>query len=232
MTALSIPEAKHANSRTAKRDSEGSKQTGAVARTRNLSGAKRGRGRPPGSKNKSKSLVPTELADELLLKMKDVLPPEHYDYLKGVIKAGDAIATEKELDILILLLGRNLHPALIEETIAFDEVEEEGDTLEDQPHGGALKRTRSVTFFRKDVTERLKVLQGLLNLRHQMEKSKDEQKDGKQPLIQIVADRNLLDGGRLGILVGGVSGPVVGDTDGTGRPAVPARTVSSPLSER
>ncbi len=227
---LDIP-AKHANSRTAKRDSEGSKQTGAVARTRNLSGAKRGRGRPPGSKNKSKSLVPVELADELLLKMKDTLPAEHYEYLKGVVKQGDAIATEKELDILILLLGRNLHPALIEETIAFDEEPDEvTEELEGQAHGGALKRNRTVTFFRKDVTERLKVLQSLLNLRHQMEKSKDEQKDGKQPLIQIVADRNLLDGGRLGILVGGVSGSVVGDTDGTGRPTLPPRTVSGKVS--
>jgi hypothetical protein len=142
--------------------------------------------------------------------MKDTLPPEHFEYLKGVVKKGDVISTERELDILILLLGRNLHPALIEETHNISPTE--GDDPDSKP----------VTVFRKDVTERLKVLQSLLNLRHQMEKSKDEQKDGKQPLIQIVADRNLLDGGRLGILVGGVSGPVAGNTDGVERPALEA----------
>lgn len=225
MTALTIPAAKHPNSTTAKRDSEGSKQTGAVARTRNLSGAKR-RGRPPGAKNKPKSMVPAALADELLVRLEGTLPAEHYEYLKAVVKKGDAVSTEKELDILIVLLGRNLHPALIEETNNVkprtphgDEEGEDGDD------------SQGITVFRKDVTERLKVLNSLLSLRHQMEKSKDEQKDGKQPLIQIVADRNLLDGGRLGVLVGGVPGPVVGDTDGTGRPALPPRTVSSPLPE-
>lgn len=200
---LDIP-AKHANSRTAKRDGEGSRQTGAVARTRNLSGEKRGRGRPPGAKNKPKSLVPTELAESMLVAMEGTLPPEHFKYLKGVIKNGDAISTERELDILILLLGRNLHPALISEAMGAEEDDEPEDEMEPQPHGGALKRKTAKAYFRKDVTERLKVLQSLLNLRHQMEKSKDEQKDGQQPLIQIVADRNLLDGGRLGVLIGGV----------------------------
>lgn len=219
MAGITIEGAKHANSTTAKRESEGSKQTGAVARTRNLSGEKRSRGRPAGSRNKPKSLVPVELADELLLKMKDTLPPEHFDYLKGVIKRGDAIAAEKELDILIVLLGRNLHPALIEETHNVP------SDPEDPESGG-------VTVFRKDVTERLKVLNSLLSLRHQMEKSKDEAKDGKQPLLTIVADRNLLDGGRMGILLGGVPGAMAGNPDGVGRPAVPPRTVSSPLSER
>lgn len=228
MTGVSVPAAKHANSTTAKRESEGSRQTGAVARTRNLSGEKRSAGRPAGSKNKSKSLVPTELADQMLVKMQGSIPAAHFEYLKKVIKGGDVVSTEKELDILIVLLGRNLHPALIAETFPSEDGIDD-DELEPQPHGGALKRTNPV--FRKDVTERLKVLNSLLTLRHQIDKSKDEEKDGKQPLLTIVADRNLLDGGRLGILVGAASGPMAGNADGVGRPAVPPRTVSGPLPQ-
>jgi len=231
MAGIDIEAKKPVTRRQSASSTQGARVTngpGAVSRTRNLTGEKRKAGRPPGAKNKPKSMVPAELADELLVKLQGTLPDEHYQYLKGVVKKGDAIATEKELDILILLLGRNLHPALIEETLAFDDdgPDDDEDVLEPQPHGGALKRPKSVTFFRKDVTERLKVLNSLLSLRHQMEKTKDEQKDGKQPLITIVADRNLLDGGRLGVLLGGVPGPVAGNTDGVGRPALPARTVS------
>jgi hypothetical protein len=205
MPGISVP--------AALRETEGTRKTGAVARTRNLSGEKRGRGRPVGAKNKSKSLVPVELADELLIKMQGMLPPEHYEYLKAVVKRGDTVSTEKELDILILLLGRNLHPALIEET---------GNTTSDPDDPDAP----GTTVFRRDVTERLKVLNSLLTLRHQVEKNKDDGKGGTAPLLTIVADRNLLDGGRMGILLGGVPGPMVGDSDGVGRPAIPPRAVS------
>jgi len=194
----------HANSRTALRETEGSRQTGAVARTRNLAGEKRRAGRPPGSKNKSKSLVPTELADKMLIAFEGQIPPEHFEYLKRVVKGGDVVSTEKELDILIVLLGRNLHPALIQEMVPTDD---------DEPK------------FRRDVTERLKVLNSLLSLRHQIDKNKDEAKDGKQPLLQIVADRELLAGGRLGVLVGGLSGGMAGNADGVGQPALPPRTL-------
>jgi len=214
-------EAKHP---AAKRDTEGSQKDGAVARTRNLSGEKRAGGRPVGSKNKSKSLVPTELADALLVKFEGVIPPEHYNYLKSVIKGGGVISTERELDILILLLGRNLHPALIAEMSGEKEVIVDPET-------GEVTGSETKVVFRKDVTERLKVLNSLLTLRHQVEKNKDAEKDGEQPLLKIVADRSLFDGGRLGILVGAVPGPVVGDADGTGRPAIPPRTVSSPFPE-
>lgn len=201
------------------RETEGSKATGAVSRTRNLSGEKRGRGRPAGSKNKSKSLVPTELANQMLLSFEGQIPPEHFEYLKRVVKGGDVVSTEKELDILIVLLGRNLHPALIGEMAGEEQVTVDEET-------GEISTERKVVF-RRDVTERLKVLNSLLSLRHQVEKNKDDGKDGEQPLLKIVADRNLLEGGRLGILVGGVSGPVAGNTDGVGRSAIPPRTVSS-----
>jgi hypothetical protein len=210
---------------TARRPTESSQPVGAVSRTRNLSGEKRQAGRPKGSKNKSKSLVPTELANEMLLQFEGVIPAEHFNYLKSVVKGGGVVSTERELDILILLLGRNLHPALIAEMGGESEVDID-------PDSGEVMGTSKRVVFRKDVTERLKVLNSLLTLRHQVEKSKDTEKDGEQPLFKIVADRNLLgDGGRLGILIGRVPGTVVGDSDGVGRPALPSGTVPNPLPE-
>lgn len=212
-------EPRHANSRTGLRSTEGAKRTGAVARTRNLSGEKRGRGRPPGSKNKSKSLVPSELAEQMLIQFEGVIPPEHFTYLKKVVKGGEVVSTERELDILILLLGRNLHPALISEMGGEEEIDIDPDT------GEVLGTTKKVVF-RRDVTERLKVLNSLLTLRHQVEKSKDTEKDGEQPLVKIVADRNLLANGRLGILVGQVPGSMAGNADDAGRSAVQIGAVS------
>lgn len=211
-------EPRHANSRTGKRSTEGSKQTGAVARTRNLAGEKR-RGRPPGAKNKPKSLMPVELAEQMLLTFEGVVPPEHFEYLKKVVKGGESVSTERELDILILLLGRNLHPALVQEMQGENELEFDED--------GTVLGSKKKVVFRRDVTERLKVLNSLIGLKHQVEKSKADEKDGEQPLLKIVADRDLLAGGRLGILVGGVSGSMVGDADDAGRSAIPARTVSN-----
>jgi hypothetical protein len=160
----------------------------------------------------------------MLIRFEGQIPPEHYEYLRKVVKGGEAVSTERELDILILLLGRNLHPALIEEMNGQTEIDLDPDT-------GEVLGTVNKVVFRKDVTERLKVLNSLLGLRHQVEKTKDDGKDGEQPLLKIVADRNLLEGGRLGILVGGVSGPMAGNLDNLGRSALPPRAVSSPLPE-
>lgn len=194
-------EAPRKRGQTGLRSTEGSKQTGAISRQRAQGGEKdlatRRRGRPVGSRNKSKSLVPTELAEQMLIRFEGQIPAEHFDYLRKVIKGGGAISTERELDILILLLGRNLHPALVEELKGESEVEIDPDT------GEVMGMTNKVVF-RKDVTERLKVLNSLLGLRHQVEKSKDGGISAEQPLLKIVADRSLMSGGRLGILIGGV----------------------------
>jgi len=221
MPGISIP----ARKSNLPRPTEGAKQTGAVARTRNLSGEKRNKGRPAGSTNKSKSLVPTDLADKMLLAFQGNIPAEHYNYLKSVVKGGAAVSAEKELDILILLLGRNLHPALVGEMEPEKEVVVDDET-------GEVSMTEKKVVFRRDVTERLKVLNSLLTLRHQVEKAKDDGKGGVQPLLTIVADRKLLDGGRLGVLLGGVPGPMAGNLDRVERPAIPARTISNPDAER
>lgn len=132
--------------------------------------------------NKPRSLVPVDLANEMLLTMKDQLPPEHFAYLKSVIKDGKAISTKQELDTLILLLSRNLYPALIHETAPV--LDEEGNET-----GPA---------FRKDVTERLKVLNSLLSLRNQVER-REEQPEGESPILKLWASRSME--GRVAILV-------------------------------
>lgn len=158
------------------RPTEGSRPGGNAA-------MKRQPGRPRGSKNKPKSLVPSELAEQILLRMEDMLPEEHFRYLKGVIKDGKAISTIRELDTLILLLSRNLYPALVHEMLPAEE--------------GGLGG-----IYRKDVTERLKILQSLLGLRFQIEKKNDDNADeGEQPILKVFAARGI-DTDRLSLLVG------------------------------
>lgn len=190
MTAVSAPSHKS----NIHRPTEGPKSTGAVSRTRNLSGEKRRRGRPVGSRTQ-KSVIPADLGDQMLSVFDGKIPKAQFNYLKGVLRGGE-VSTEKELDILILLLGRNLHPALIGEMRGEEEMQVDEET-------GAIT-TENKVVFRRDVTERLKVLNSLLSLRHQVEKTKEDGKGGEQPLLKIVADRNLLSGGRLGVLIGGL----------------------------
>lgn len=162
------------------RAAEGSR-TGPVGRGKSaeVAEARKG-GRPKGSKNRSKSLIPTELADKILVTMEGNLPSEHLDYMRDVVKRGGAVATKRELDILILLLNRNLWPALVSEP---NTKNDDGEPV-----------------FRKDVTERLKVLNSLLSLRNQIEKGEEKANDdGNQPLLQIFGSRDIAS--RIGVLI-------------------------------
>ena len=217
------------------RSTEGSKPT--------TSGSQRSRGgRPKGSKNKPKGILPTDMANAILLQMRDMLPAEHFEYMKGVIRDGKAISTKTELDTLILLLSRNLYPALVMEQVPEvqeDEDEEDADDFfaDDQSAESSRiakknkKPTIKMPVFRKDVTERLKVLQGLLSLRNQVEKRSDEAVGAEKPILTI-ATKRLGAGDRLGLLVGVVPGAVAGNADGTGRTADETGTVPDQLSER
>lgn len=142
-------------------------------------------GRPRGAKNRPKSLIPQELANEILLIMEDQIPAEHLKYIKGVVRDGKAISTKQELDALILLLSRNLYPALVQETKQNQDGEVEEFT------------------FRKDVTERLKVLNSFLNLRNQVEKREEPEVDKESPVLKLWADRGMT--GRMAILVEGMT---------------------------
>jgi hypothetical protein len=197
-------------------------------------GSMRKPGRPKGAKNKPKGLLPAEMANSILLQMKDMLPPEHFEYMKSVVRDGKAIAVKNELDVLILLLSRNLYPALVMEQQSSVEEEESVDDFFDNDEDAPDKPKESkikMPVFRKDVTERLKVLQGLLSLRNQVEKRDSDSKNDEKQILRIVGGRGI-DPGRLRILVGVESSAVVGDADGTGQQANDPRTVSGEIPER
>lgn len=199
--------------------------------------APRPRGRPKGSKNQPKSILPTELANTMLLAMKEALPPDHYEYMRGVIKDGKAISSKRELDTLILLLSRNLYPALVMESLSpqlDDDDEDDEDFFNDGPSAKkpAKKKEQKLKMpvFRKDVTERLKVLQSLLAMKEKFERADASSADEK-PILRIVAGSGI-DASRLRVLVGVESSTVVGDTDEAPRDAVQVGTVSDSVPER
>lgn len=168
------------------------------------------RGRPKGSRNKPKGIIPSELTEKMLPALQKQLSPESFEYVEGVLKKGKPIQTRRELDVMIAMLARNLMAALTDETLSLAEVG-----------------------FRKDITERLKILNSMLTLRHQIEKNSDDgSKPGESVLIKLVGDRQLLDNGRLGVLVGLQPGSLVGDADRAGRAAPPPRTVPDQVLER
>lgn len=212
----------------AQRSTEGSKSS--ASREKGPQTAARRRGRPPGSRNKPKSLIPAELALDILSVMRERLPDDHYRYMEAVIKKGEAISTTKELDVLITLVRASVMPYLAMEAMPRVQTDIDGDPVLDEE--GNPK-----TYFpgiNRDATDRLKLLNSLLSLKDSVERRKaDEDDPDAQPLIvKLAGARGLLaDGGRLALLVGGPGG-LAGDADGTGRRALPARTVSGEVPER
>lgn len=197
------------------------------------SGARRARGRPPGSKNKAKGLIPKELAGEILLEMKEMLPPEHFEYMRSVIRDGKAISVERELDTMILLLGRNLYPALVLEGKG-ESPDTSGDDFFDDEEGADKPAKKKdglrMPVFRKDVTERLKVWSALLAQKDKIERAKqDEGSSGK--ILTIAAGRGI-DPGRIRLLVGLEPGTVVGDANTVEQSADEIRAVSDQILER
>lgn len=189
----------------------------------------RGRGRPKGSKNKPKGILPTELANTMLLQLKDMLPPDHFEYMRGVIRDGNAISTKRELDTLILLLSRNLYPALVMEmsTESQESQESEDNFFDDPdaPESTAEKPEKKLKMpvFRKDVTERLKVLQSLLAQKDKTERADSQPKD--QQILSIIG-RSGPDAERVRILIGVESGAVVGELNQAKQSEDGPRTVS------
>lgn len=184
----------------------------------------RGRGRPVGSKNKPKALIPKEMANAILDKMQPLMEKPDHDYLKSVIRDGKAIAIDKELDFLILLLTRQMGPALIAEM----EGEQLPEGIEDSDAS-----TIKMPEFRKDVTERLKVLLSMMDLKMKNERAKDSGTDNSnRPIAQIFLNRQL-NGDRLRIAIEHQSGSVGGSVDGTDSgPADSIGEVSMAVSER
>ncbi len=228
----------------ASRPTEGVRQgeplPGAQAQRGLSASAPRKAGRPKGAKNKPKGLLPNELANAILLQMKDMLPPEHFEYMKGVVKEGKAISTKNEMSILILLLSRNLYPALVMESLpqkkkttakgaSGDFFEDTGEDTPEQeePEEEVLQMPE----FRKDVTERLKVLQSLLASYEKIDRD-DKAADSKQDTILTITAQRGLDLSRLSALVGIESGPVAGNADTIEGVAHEVGDVSDQTSER
>lgn len=180
------------------------------------------RGRPLGSKNKDKGIVPREVANEILEKLKPVLPEEHYDYMRGVISKGKKIDIERELDVIIMLLNRQLIPAIIAEA-------EGGDEHVGPGIGGNVIRMPE---FNKAVSERLKVVQSFMEMKLRLERHKDESKQDKdQPILTVFARRGI-DINRLGIIASAVPGSMGGSTDHPERRGDGPRAVSDTVSQR
>lgn len=186
---------------------------------------KRQRGRPKGAKNKPKGLMPASVAYEFLGVVKDLVPQEYYEEMKRAIKDGKSISTVTEAKITLKLMGPAIWRRLIDEAkqkkrvIDKDLVDE--IQVEDEPME-----------FAKDVTERLKVYQSLLQFIDKLERADDEGASSKtQQHIEILARRGI-DSDRLRILVGIESGDMGRIVDGTGREVIEARAVSDTILER
>lgn len=214
------------------RTTEGHRPDGGEMRIHKISETARARGRPSGSRNKEKSIVPKDVANEILEKLKPVLPEEHYDYMRGVIVKGKKINIERELDVIIMLLNRQLIPALI--------VESEGEANDIDPEiaaelsfeTGASSQKLKMPAFSKSVSERLKVVQSFMDMKLRLERQKDEGKQQKdQPILTVFARRGI-DIERLGIIASAVPGSVGGSIDNSGRGADSARAVSDTLPQR
>lgn len=189
------------------RESEGRGRTAAIEQK--ATETKRARGRPKGSKNKPKSLLPKELASEILLKMKDTLPPDDFEYMTKVIKEGKAVAVKREVQIMFALLGRNLMPFLLQEWSGDEEA-----------------------YLRKDVTERLKVWNSLASILHNIEKNDEDQSNPRAQPILTVFERAGVDPSRLRILIGVESSGMGGNPDGNGRLQIDSGTLPDQLLER
>ncbi len=183
-----------------------------------ITAPKRGRGRPKGSPNKPKGLMPKEVMDDLIPQLREMLPPEKFEYLKGVIKEGKPVSTRAEMEILILLVSRNLYPALLLESSTSEKTVKpvneffEDDATEAAEEAIAEPKEKSI-YFRKDVTERLKVLQGLLTSYEKIERADEDKDSGSDTILKLTIKRGF-DTDRILKLVGGGTGPVVGDADG------------------
>ncbi len=189
-------------------------------KTRGLSitAPKRGRGRPKGSPNKPKGLMPKEVMDDLIPQLRDMLPPEKFEYLKGVIKEGKPVSTRAEMEILILLVSRNLYPALLLESSTSEKtVKPVNEFFEDDEEGESeapiTEPKEKSIYFRKDVTERLKVLQGLLTSYEKIERADEDKDSGSDTILKLTIKRGF-DTDRILKLVGGGTGTVAGNADG------------------
>jgi len=189
---------------------------------------KRGRGRPTGSKNKPKGLIPKEFASEFLGIVKELLPPEHYEEMRQAVQEGKSISTLAEARITLKLMGPPIWQRLIDEARPKAQVTDiDPDALEEI--GGAPGPRLS---FSRDLNERMKIYLSLMDFIDKSERRDDEAADSRsKPILEVFARRGV-DSERLRVLVGVESGSVGGNADEAGRPTGEPRTIPDQVPER
>jgi hypothetical protein len=189
---------------------------------------KRARGRPAGSKNKAKGLIPKEFAAEFLGVIKQILPPEHYEEMRAAIQEGKTISTLAEARITLKLMGPPIWQRLLEESRPKVQATDiDPDALEEI--GGAPEPKLS---FSRDLNERMKIYLSLIDFIDKSERRDDEATDSRsKPIIEVFARRGI-DSERLRILVGVESGSVGGNANEAGGQSSYTRTIPDTLPER
>jgi len=212
---------------TASRSTEGKSSVSTLTKAANTK-IERKRGRPLGSKNQPKALVPRELASEFLGVVKGILPPEYYQEMKDAIRSGKNISTVNEAKILMKLMGPPIWLRLIEESKPVAEAPPFDPDLANEI---GQEPQPTVRPFDKDLNERLKVMLQFMQFVEKVESNDDNADTSTKPILEITARRGI-DGGRFKFLIGGESGSMGGSADGTGRPAIEVGTLPDTFSER
>lgn len=187
----------------------------------------RARGRPKGSRNKPKALIPKELASEFLGVVRDILPEEYYKEMRDSIRSGKNISTINEAKILMKLMGPPVWQRLIEESRSVEQVPE----LDPELAGEIGPEPPRVRPFDRDLNERLKVLLAVMQFVDKMEKQDDQQDNSEKPFLEIFARRGI-DAARIEVVTRREPRLVGGDSDGVGRPAIDAGTIPDSVPER
>lgn len=141
----------------------------------------RRRGRPPGSKNKPKTVISQAQLDKFRAKVGQYLPADDLEYITTILEGTEKSELSRDIDIFLALQLKALYPHLA------DEIEQ-----------GKLTR---------EATQRSSTVKELLALRFQMEKQEKGDSSGNQyTFIQNIFDSRLPPE-RLAALVGIGIGP-------------------------
>ena len=193
--------------------------------------AARRRGRPRGSRNKPKALIPKEIATEFLGVVRELLPEEYYKEMRDAIRTGKNISTLNEAKILMKLMGPPIWKRLIDEASGRGAEEEEVFDPDLAAEIGAVSSGKSKAFD-KDLDERIKVYINLMTFVDKLEKQSDEGANSKEePILKVFARRGI-DAARIDFVANPELRLVGGDIDGTGRGSAEIRAIPSQVPER
>ena len=190
--------------------------------------SERARGRPKGSRNQPKALIPKDLANEFLGVVKDLLPAEYYDEMKAAIRTGKNISTLSEAKILLKLMGPPIWMRLIQESKQKPAVPTFDPDLADEI---GAEPASGVQPFDKDLNERLKVMIQMMQFVDKLEKNDEATNSDTKPILEIFARRGI-NAARIDFVTNPEPRLVGGNSDGIGRESVEFRAIPSEIPER